>query len=143
MTVCVDASVLVKLVVPEPGSLAVHSWLESNQGRTLISPSSMPAEVTSALYQKARRGEMTSQQATEALGLMAGLGVQIRGDWGLMERALDLAVELGQPTAYDAVYLALAEREQSELVTADTAFARACRNKHPRVRALLSDDGQL
>ncbi|MDP2871489.1 MAG: type II toxin-antitoxin system VapC family toxin [Bacillota bacterium] len=136
MTVCIDASVVVKLAISEPDSASAHDWFRSNRDQDVISPATMAAEVTSVLTQKIRRADMTTQQGLKALRLIARLGIRLYSDWGLMESASAIATELEQATAYDTVYLALAEREQCDLLTADAAFARACRDKYPRVRVL-------
>ena len=41
-----------------------------------------------------------------------------------------------QPVVYDAMYLALAEKEHCELWTADAEFAKSASAKDPFVRAL-------
>jgi predicted nucleic acid-binding protein len=94
----------------------------------------MPLEVASALCRKIRRGLLTQEQGAKALALLAGLDIDVSWDWDLTERSLAIAVELGQPTAYDAAYLALAEKEQCELLTADAVFAGACEGKYRCVR---------
>jgi predicted nucleic acid-binding protein len=139
MTVCVDASVIVKLLTPESGSTEALSWLASHAGEQFLAPASLPAEVGSALRTKMRRAEMSVAQCTEALGLLNRLAIQYTWDWDLLERAFNLAVELDQPTVYDTLYLALAEKQQCELWTADMGFVRAASPGYPFVKALTSD----
>jgi predicted nucleic acid-binding protein len=55
----------------------------------------------------------------------------------LLPDAFRIACEVGHPV-YDAVFLALAERRQARLVTADAKFYRKIRPKHPRI-LLLSE----
>jgi predicted nucleic acid-binding protein len=53
-----------------------------------------------------------------------------------MSEAVYFAHRFGLPAAYDAHYLALAEREQCELWTADVRFLRAINGKLPWVHSL-------
>jgi predicted nucleic acid-binding protein len=55
----------------------------------------------------------------------------------LLPDAFRIACEVGHPV-YDAVFLALAERRQAHLVTADAKFYRKIKPKHPRI-LLLSE----
>ncbi|MEK9149104.1 MAG: type II toxin-antitoxin system VapC family toxin, partial [Candidatus Desantisbacteria bacterium] len=48
-------------------------------------------------------------------------------------RIMEIALEHGL-TAYDAVYLALAEDEQCDLWTGDGAFYKAVKDSSPRVK---------
>jgi len=136
MSVCVDASLLVKLVTPEFDSERVHDWFVAHRDQTIIAPAFMPVEVASVIRQKIVRKQLTEEQGEQAVSLLGGLDIQIYWDWLLVERALALAAELNQPTAYDTAYLALAEQEECDLLTADVAFARACSSEYPRVRVL-------
>lgn len=133
MKACVDASLLVRLVTPEPESARIEQWFAAHVGYELIAPALMAAEVASAVRNKVVRSLMLPQQATEAIRLVASLGVHLVSDWDLAERAIELASELAQATAYDTIYLALAERERCSLVTSDAAFAAACGTKYPIV----------
>jgi len=130
---CVDASLLVKLVSREPGSARIEQWLAAHVDYEFIAPALMAGEVASAVRKKVVRALMQPQQAIEAIRLVAGLGVNLVSDWDLAERAIELAAELGQPTAHDTIYLALAERERCSLVTSDAAFAAACGTRYPIV----------
>ena len=53
---------------------------------------------------------------------------------GLHTKAIELAAELGQNTAYDTHYLALAEMLDCEVWTADEHFFRSSAVDFPRVR---------
>lgn len=129
-----DASLAVKWLVYEPGSEQAVTWLNSHAGDDLMAPVFLPMEVASVLRQKTCRAEMTAEEGLEALKLLERLQIRLVWDWSLLERALSLAAELDQPTAYDTVYLALAERNGGELWTADARFARAASRRYPRVR---------
>jgi predicted nucleic acid-binding protein len=136
MTVCIDASIAVKLITGEPDSDQVHAWFEARVQDRLVAPAFMPYEVASALRRKVLLNSLTEEQAVGAIKLLAQMDIQLCWDWALAERALVLAFELGQPTAYDTAYLALAEQERCSVITADKAFARACSDRFPFVQEL-------
>jgi predicted nucleic acid-binding protein len=70
--------------------------------------------------------------------LWAGI---IRGDIELfaedadLHRALNLSLELNHPLQ-DCIYLALAERLDAPLITADEKFASTAQSRYSRVRTL-------
>ena len=136
MSTCVDASLAVKWLAYEPGSEQAVAWLNAHAGDDLTAPVFLPMEVASVLRQKICRAEMTAEEGLRALKLLEGLKIRLVWDWSLLERALALAAELDQSTAYDTVYLALAEKDGSELWTADARFARAASRMYPQVRLI-------
>lgn len=75
-------------------------------------------EIGNALWQKQRRGAITTEQAKTALPAARRWFPNLTPAAELYEVALDLAVALEHPI-YDCAYLALAERYESRFVTAD------------------------
>ena len=81
-------------------------------------------EVASALRRLVLRRELVLERASEALASYADLPLE-RGDHGpLLFRVLALRENF---SAFDAVYVALAESRDAALVTADDRLARAVR----------------
>lgn len=117
--VIVDASVVAMWVLPEPhSSLALAlatDWARAEV--QAIAPPLMMAEVASALYKRVRRGEMTLEQALEALEVIQSLGVRPEGEPELAQQALALAHRLNRPSPYDAHYLALADLRGCDTVS--------------------------
>lgn len=134
MSTCVDASLAIKWLSYEPGSDTAIAWLNAHAGDEIIAPVLLPMEAASVLRQKVCRGEMSAGEALQALKLLERLNIRLFWDWSLLERAFSLAAELDQPTAYDMVYLALAEKEGAELWTADARFASAATRRYSQVR---------
>jgi|SRR5215467_10346947 len=113
--IVVDASVAVKWVLPEPDSgLAVAL----RRMDALIAPSLVIAEIGNALWKTVLRGDVDKSDAFGALQVAVGHFERIVSIDQLAARALELAVDLRHPI-YDCVYLALAERERSPIVSAD------------------------
>jgi len=118
----VDASVALKWVIDEEGSEAASALA----AESLSSPSLILAECANALWAKALRREITSAEVLERLELLRAAPVLLVPLEELVEDATRLAVALGHPV-YDCLYLALAVREKTRLVTADQRFARVVR----------------
>ena len=113
----VDASVAIKWAVPEVHSDNAASLLA--EGTSLLAPGHWAAEVATALWAKsAVHGAMTRRQAIERMAWIAGLAVDVTPTERLIIAAIAIAFEL-HATAYDTLYLALAEQSGSALVTAD------------------------
>jgi len=116
--VIVDASVAFKWIFIEEGSDRAAAFLGRDDVRA---PTLLLAEVGNALWKKGLRGELGDRGAYAAqLGIVASL-VTIVDDADVMPRALDMALALEHPI-YDCIYLAVAERDDDRLVSADTRF---------------------
>jgi predicted nucleic acid-binding protein len=120
-TVCLDASVLISLVTPEDLSeQAERLWEQCTRARVVrVAPALLRYEVTAVLRKKLWRGLLRDDQAERALTTVLGLPVQCLDPRGLHRLAWDLAHRLGQPSAYDAHYLALAEMLDCRCWTGD------------------------
>ena len=120
MRVVIDASVAVKWVVSEIGSDAADALLEQD----LMAPVLWLAEAANALWRRARIGEITAEQANARLSELLRAPVASLPIEPHLGHALNLAIEIGHPV-YDCIYLALALRHQTHVVTADRRFAAA------------------
>ncbi len=86
------------------------------------------SETTSAIRSLLSQKYITSDQAEQALRTVHGLQVEmIDEDEDASLRALELAGKLGQSKAYDAFYLALAEKLTVEFWTGDERLVNRCR----------------
>lgn len=141
MTVCPDASLILKCLSYEPGTDAALEWLTAHVNGEMVVPSFFLAEVASVLRRKVFRQEMTPEDGQEALDALESVDVRLVWDLELIQRAFHLADELGQSTIYDTLYLAVAEREHCDLWTADARFAATASARFPFVRLLGSDQG--
>jgi predicted nucleic acid-binding protein len=114
----VDASVAIKWIVEEPGSdeaLALRR-------RDLAAPALLRIEAANVLRTLAARGAMDASNARNLFGFLQTAPVAIVDhDDALESRALELALDL-KHSVYDCLYLALAERMERTLVTADRRF---------------------
>lgn len=116
MKYVVDASVAVKWLVEEEDSARSRSVLSS--GATLVAPELIVAEVANAAWKKHAHGEITAEHAEAMIRLIPRLLDSVSSLVPLAAPAFRIAHGLGHPV-YDAFYLALAEREEAELVSDD------------------------
>jgi predicted nucleic acid-binding protein len=117
----VDASVAAKWLAPEADS----HWAEALLDDELIAPDLLFAEVGNILWKKQLRGEIDSSAAMLGARWLLQVPLQVHDSAGLLADALALAQQLQHP-AYDCFYLALAQRVDAPLVTADRRLHARC-----------------
>ena len=135
-SVVVDASLAIKWFVEEDDSDKAQALLQSwvAQDVTRIAPFLMPFEVANALHQRVLRGELDINDSALMLTQLLDSRLELHHPPSLHVRALQLASQLRQGAVYDAHYLALAERFDCELWTADQRFYRAASQSIGNVR---------
>jgi predicted nucleic acid-binding protein len=126
LTVCVDASMVVRLTISQDDAAVKKLWSSwSSQGTHLVAPSLLFYEVTNGLYRQQKGGVLSPAFVREALDIALALPVELFGDADLHRQARLLAETYHLPAAYDAHYLALAERLGVDLWTADARLVKA------------------
>ena len=140
--IVVDANIVIKVVVLEEDSPAAKRLLRewSAQGTLLLAPALFLYEITNILMKKTRQDKMNITEAIETASIILHSGIEISWpvDPDTTLHALELAHAHNLPAAYDAHYLALAEREQCEFWTADERLYNSVKEQLPWVR-LMSD----
>lgn len=138
MPICVDASVVLRLVVDAEGSdRAAEAWSAwSAEGRLILAPSLLQIEASNALRRYEAQGWLTKDEALACLDQLLDFDIVMIQDPALSRRALELALEHDLPATYDAHYLALAERSGATLVTADRRLVRRIEDALPWVKEL-------
>jgi predicted nucleic acid-binding protein len=120
--IIVDSSVLLKFVVPE-----IRSDLAMNLlGEELAAPSVWMAEAANALSRKVRLKEFGADTAARLMRQLLKAPVKTFTIEELITSALDLSTALSHPV-YDCLFLALAIREDSFVITDDIGFAKVVR----------------
>ena len=137
MRYVLDASVGIKWVMNEVDSAEARHLRDDfrNQVHELIAPDSFPVETAHALTKAGRRGIVTDA-STLWVELMMD-SPQFFPSLPLMLRALHIASRAGIGV-YDCLYVALAEREGCELVTADIRLVNSLQATYPFIIALAS-----
>lgn len=119
--IVLDASALVELILGTPtGQLVAARIADPAEG--LHVPHLADIEVVQALRRYLREGELDAAAAAVALDDFRGLDLQRHAHEPLLERVWELRKNL---TAYDAVYVALAEVLEGILLTCDRPLSRA------------------
>lgn len=116
MTLVIDASVACKWFIEEEGSSAALEAVQSNEG--LIAPDLIVAEVCNTVWKKLRGGQVTESQAEAAVESVGGFFDDLVPAAELAEPSFAIARSLDHPV-YDCLYLALAERRDARLLSAD------------------------
>lgn len=129
----VDASVAAKWVLPEPNS--DRADLLRQQANELVAPTLVVAEIANAIWKRAMRNEISAEDGAAALRAAVNLFSAIVNMAELADEAFKLSASLRHPI-YDCFYIALAQRERAELVTADERMATAARKARIKVRRL-------
>jgi predicted nucleic acid-binding protein len=132
---CLDSNVLVRSVEPKPRPEISRLWREWLRDEVMLhAPALMRYEVVNALYKFRKAGQLSSDDASRALKVALGRPIVLHEDEKLHMRALELAAEHKLPAAYDAQYLALAERLGVELWTTDAKLVKAVEGRLNWVR---------
>ena len=112
----VDADTLLRIAAGE---------IEVAAGHQLLAPTLVRSQALSALYQAARRGEVSAADGLERVTRVNSLRVRFLGDKVLQRTAWRIADQLGWETTFDAEFVALTQLQADAFVTSDRDLARA------------------
>jgi predicted nucleic acid-binding protein len=119
--VVVDASIVVDFLLDEDRAAPMEGLLRS-EDEDLWVPAVCDVEVAGAIRRTVLSGSLSLKRAGALIESYLDLPIERHGHEGLLLRMLELAENF---TAYDAAYVALAERLDSRLITSDKRLARA------------------
>jgi predicted nucleic acid-binding protein len=119
--IVVDASALLEFLLQTPLGSRVEARLFRDEDE-FHSPHLLDVEVTQALRRLVRAGEVSADRAAEAIEDLIDLDLHRHAHLDLLTRAWKLRENV---TAYDAMYVALAEALDARVVTCDTPVAKA------------------
>jgi len=118
--IVVDASALLEFLLQTPLGRRVEARL-FRDGDEFHSPHLVDVEVTQGLRRLVRTGEVSPDRAAEAISDLVDLDLHRHSHLDLLTRAWKLRENV---TAYDAIYVALAEALDATVVTCDTPLAK-------------------
>jgi predicted nucleic acid-binding protein len=113
----VDSSVAVRACLAESG-------FDVLEGHSLVAPALLWIESASALHELRWRHEISADLAALALRSLLAAPIAERRPRRLLERAWEVAEELGWAKLYDAHYVALAKMMRVPLLTIDGRLRR-------------------
>lgn len=119
--IVLDASALLEFLLQTPLGTRVEARL-FRDGDEFHSPHLVDVEVTQGLRRLVRSGEVSPGRAGEAIADLTDLDLHRHAHLDLLTRAWKLRENL---TAYDAMYIALAEALDATVVTCDAPLAKA------------------
>ena len=141
--VCVDANLVLKLVLVEEDSPLVHElwdrWID--EGVEIVAPPLLAFEGTSVIRNKVHCGLVPPDEGELMFEALQAQGVKLLYPEGLDRIAWELAIKFDRPAAYDSHYLALAEMLSCELWTGDRRLYNVVKDELPWVK-WLGDDQQ-
>jgi predicted nucleic acid-binding protein len=118
--IVLDASAAVDWLIQSPAGLRIENRILRDQ--TLHAPHLLDLEVAQVLRRLARQGTVSDQRAEAALQALFQLRVVRYPHLNLLPRVWHLRHNL---SAYDAAYVALAEKLGAPLITRDSRLAAA------------------
>jgi predicted nucleic acid-binding protein len=119
--IVLDASALVELLLNTPAGRTIATRI-ADPALSVHVPHLADVEVTQALRRYAHEGELDAADAVSALEDLRSLDLERHAHEPLLDRVWALRNNL---SAYDAVYVALAEALDAVLLTCDGRLARA------------------
>lgn len=122
--IVIDASALVGLLLADPATIAEYRELPADVRVRLRAPALIEPETMNALRRLERREVVPPWRAAHAIAQLGEARKVLYPHGPFIGRAWELRHEL---TAYDAMYLAVAERIDALLFTADRGLARVAK----------------
>lgn len=119
--IVLDASAAIEWLLQSPVGLTIDKRIFS-PSKSLHAPHLLDVEVAQVLRRYVRDGTLSQQRGQEALEDFSGLPLNRYSHDFLLPRVWELRATL---TAYDAVYVALAEVLDAPLLTCDSRVASA------------------
>jgi predicted nucleic acid-binding protein len=139
MKYVLDSSVALKWVLPEADSSKATRLRDeySNGVHELIAPDIFPSEIANGLASAERHKRIRTGESAIFLNDVLSAAPALHHSSPLLIRAMEIAIS-AKRAVYDCLYLALAEAESCELVTADDQFARGLRPSYPFIVLLVA-----
>lgn len=110
-------------------------WLQ-DEDVALHAPSLLHYELVAVSRKAVYQGRITPDEGQRARDILLSYPVTLHFDEALLKRGYDLAAVYNRPTAYDAQYLALAERLGCDFWTADERLFNAVVGQFDRIKWL-------
>lgn len=126
-----DSNILLGRLLPVPYATAAGQLIQQweAKGLQLAAPTLFRYEVVAVIRRYVHHKLITYDEALTRLEKIFATVIDYHLDENLLRRALELATQFNRPTAYDAQYLAVAERLGCEFWTADERLYNAAKDQ--------------
>ncbi len=130
--VVIDASLAIKTILPNPEMAHCQLVLAQLQEAQLVAPDLWAYEVTSTLAKAVFFKQITPDEGRAALQHVMRLDVQMVAPGESESKlAFEWTLRLKRASAYDSLYLSLAEELNADLWTADQRLINAFQGERP------------
>ena len=119
--IVIDASALLEFLLQTSLGARVEARLFGEEDELHV-PHLLDVEIAQGLRRLVRSGEVSSGRAEEAIADLNDLDLHRHAHLDLLDRAWKLRESI---SAYDAMYVALAEAIEAPIVTCDSPLAKA------------------
>jgi predicted nucleic acid-binding protein len=130
--VVLDTSALLRLLLPDgplPAGTEDALHRAERGDLQLLTPELALAEGAQVLHKKRQQHYISAEEQKELLADLLSIPLQLFSHKPLLARAVELAEEQ-KLTVYDALFLALAEKYNAVLITADANLLRTAERLH-------------
>jgi predicted nucleic acid-binding protein len=138
--ICLDASVVVKLQLPEVRANAARALFmaERRAGESVLAPALLAYELTNVVRRQVVDRGLPPTEAALLLDVFLAMPITLTYFDDIHRRALVAAHRYGLAGTYDAHYVAVAEEFGCDLWTDDVSLFNVMRSSAPFVRWLGS-----
>ena len=137
--VCVDASFILKLALPEedsPKAVALWRQWRHQERKDIVAPLLLRYEISSVLRNRVYRNIVSMEEGHRAINRLLALPIIFHTEPTLPYLAWELASQLNRPNSYDSNYLVVAQFHDCEFWTADRRLYNAVSERFSWVRLL-------
>ena len=134
--IVIDNHILIAAAIVETYTAqaeALLRWIQAEE-INVAAPNLIRYESVAVLRKLAHRGTITPQNGEELLRAILERPIHLVMNADLLMRAYQMASELGMPSAYDAQYLAVAERLNCAFWTGDRRLFNAVQARYSWVK---------
>jgi predicted nucleic acid-binding protein len=141
--ICLDANIIVKRLIADDDVVLHRQWTAWHEaGQQFVAPVLQRYELTNAFHRYQATGQFSIAFVESALASAFLLPIVFHDPAADHQRAMEIARQFNRPAAYDAHYLALAERLGVEFWTADRRLANAVSHSLSWVHLVGDDSGR-
>ena len=131
MIAVVDTSAVLRLFIPDgpiPNGLEKFFRGVETGSNTAIAPELLLVEAITVVIKKQRRDELSPDEANQLIALLKQMPIRYFRHHSLLSSTQQIALETGL-SAYDALFLALAQERGASLFTADSKLQAEAENR--------------